>query len=132
MISLMLTMLEKVRQCSLEIELIILTHRCVEEIVRSDADAEDTRTNDDVDQVDYIHSGTVPVVSRELTMLATPFVRNGWGVAELERTYDEDEKVIPAFREIGPDETAVGLSVIKYHDPSGGWRYLWSTPACMV
>ena len=97
MISLMLTMLEKVRQCSLEIELIILSHRCVEEIVRSDADVEDTRTNDDVDQVDYIHSRPVPVVSRELTMLATPFVRNGWGVAELERTYDEDENIVPAF-----------------------------------
>ena len=96
------------------------------------ANIDDTRTNDDVDQVDEIHLGPAPVVSRELTMLATPFVRNGWGVAELERTYDEDENVVPAFREIGPDEAVIGLSVIKYRDPGDGWHYLVQTQMNLV
>ena len=64
------------------------------------------------------------VVALEYSGAAIPFVRNGWGVPELEATYDEDEDVIPAFVEVVPGDEVAGRAVVKYCDAMVGWRYL--------
>ena len=57
-------------------------------------------------------------------MTTVPFVRNGWGVPELEATYDGDEDVVPAFVEVVPGVECAGRTVVKYRDAVVGWRYL--------
>jgi hypothetical protein len=47
------------------------------------------------------------------------FRRNGWGVVELDATYDADDQIEPVFEELRADESRVGLDVRTFRDAHG-------------
>ena len=47
------------------------------------------------------------------------FCRNGWGVVELDATYDADDQVEPVFEELRAEESRVGLDVRTFRDARG-------------
>ena len=47
------------------------------------------------------------------------FRRNGWGVVELDATYDADDQIEPVFEELRAEESRVRLDVRTFRDASG-------------
>jgi hypothetical protein len=67
----------------------------VDELVKPLVDSEEGRMEEEVESVNDNNFGNLPVITRESAVVAVPFLRNGWGAIELEKTYDEDEEVVP-------------------------------------